>query len=413
MANRYWVAATANTWNGTAGTKWSTTSGGTGGAAVPTAADDVFFDASSPSNCTTLGARVCRSLNFTGYTKAFTFGTSSPVSIGDASAPADSVALKFSSGMSVSFSGILETQIVFVSTYSGAAQTITTAGKSLGNCVVQFGPAAASSAIYSLSDAITSVFALSVRSGIFRSNGNNITADSGLTSTTSNAKTIDLGTSTVTINIGMNGWAGTNTTFSVADTKLVINGGPTYSQTIDLAGQTWGDLEWQLRSSGATADLTQTLKCAGASVKTLLFNVISTSTTYKNTVGIDTYPTFFTVTGLRASLFGAGEDTSGPFVVDGLGPENQTYLEKTGLASDAGIKVLSPIPCILRAAALKNLRFFSDSSSYDVEGRFFACPSLQFFSSPPKSSIDNGGNSGIRFTEAPMYGKQSMLGCGI
>ena len=35
MAARYWVGGTDN-WNATVGTKWATTSGGAGGAAVPT-----------------------------------------------------------------------------------------------------------------------------------------------------------------------------------------------------------------------------------------------------------------------------------------------------------------------------------------------------------------------------------------
>ena len=46
MANRYWVGGSA-TWNATVGTKWATTSGGAGGASVPTSADDVFLDAAS------------------------------------------------------------------------------------------------------------------------------------------------------------------------------------------------------------------------------------------------------------------------------------------------------------------------------------------------------------------------------
>jgi hypothetical protein len=51
MADRYWVGGTAN-WDGTSGTKWSATSGGAGGASVPTSADDVFFDATSSGPCT-------------------------------------------------------------------------------------------------------------------------------------------------------------------------------------------------------------------------------------------------------------------------------------------------------------------------------------------------------------------------
>lgn len=44
MANRYWVNGTGN-WSDTA--QWSATSGGSSGAAVPTASDDVFIDSNS------------------------------------------------------------------------------------------------------------------------------------------------------------------------------------------------------------------------------------------------------------------------------------------------------------------------------------------------------------------------------
>lgn len=68
MANRYWVGGSA-TWDATAGTKWATASGGAGGAAVPTASDDVFFDANSGSVTVTVsGTRVGLSLNCTGFT---------------------------------------------------------------------------------------------------------------------------------------------------------------------------------------------------------------------------------------------------------------------------------------------------------------------------------------------------------
>lgn len=66
MADRYWVGGTA-TWDGTAGTKWSTTSGGAGGASVPTSSDDVYFDQNSNSGTnaftvTANGTRPCRNL---------------------------------------------------------------------------------------------------------------------------------------------------------------------------------------------------------------------------------------------------------------------------------------------------------------------------------------------------------------
>ena len=46
MANRYWVLGTGS-WNSTNTVNWSDSSGGLGGFSVPTAADNVFFDANS------------------------------------------------------------------------------------------------------------------------------------------------------------------------------------------------------------------------------------------------------------------------------------------------------------------------------------------------------------------------------
>ena len=76
MASRYWVGGSA-TWDGTAGSKWSTTSGGAGGAAVPTNADDVFFDANSGSVTVTVsGSRACLNLDTSGFTGTIDFGSS-------------------------------------------------------------------------------------------------------------------------------------------------------------------------------------------------------------------------------------------------------------------------------------------------------------------------------------------------
>ena len=71
MADRFWVGGTA-AWDATAGTKWATTSGGAGGAAVPFTADDVYFDAASGAVTVTTGASFySRNLTFTGFTGTF------------------------------------------------------------------------------------------------------------------------------------------------------------------------------------------------------------------------------------------------------------------------------------------------------------------------------------------------------
>jgi hypothetical protein len=46
MANRFWVGG-SGTWNDTNTDNWSTTSGGAGGASIPTSSDNAFFDANS------------------------------------------------------------------------------------------------------------------------------------------------------------------------------------------------------------------------------------------------------------------------------------------------------------------------------------------------------------------------------
>lgn len=76
MANRYWVGGTA-TWDNLALLKWSTTSGGIGGQAVPTTADNVFFDAASGANTVTIGSgtATCNQLTMTGFTGTIAFGT--------------------------------------------------------------------------------------------------------------------------------------------------------------------------------------------------------------------------------------------------------------------------------------------------------------------------------------------------
>lgn len=56
-ANRFWVGGT-NTWNSTAASKWSTTSGGAGGASVPGSGDIAIFDANSGGGTVSIGGGI-------------------------------------------------------------------------------------------------------------------------------------------------------------------------------------------------------------------------------------------------------------------------------------------------------------------------------------------------------------------
>jgi hypothetical protein len=175
MADRYWVGGTAS-WDGTAGSKWALTSGGAGGQAVPTTSDDVFFDAASGAVTCTVAtvAANARSLNFTGFTGTFAGSTNSTV--------AGSVT--FVAGMTTTYSGTMS--------ITGTG-TLTSAGKTLGGVTIN-----ASGQTVTLGDALTSSGALTVTAGTLTTNNFNVTATS-LSSSNTNTRTINLGSSTVTL----------------------------------------------------------------------------------------------------------------------------------------------------------------------------------------------------------------------
>jgi hypothetical protein len=119
MADRYWVGGTAS-WDATAGTKWATSSGGSGGASVPTASDDVFFDGNSGSGTVTMvSGRVCRNLDFTGFTGTLAGGGGATSTI--------SGSLTVGAGMTFTLAGAM----TFNATTTG--HTITLNGKTLTN----------------------------------------------------------------------------------------------------------------------------------------------------------------------------------------------------------------------------------------------------------------------------------------
>lgn len=209
MANRFWVGGTA-AWDGTAGTKWAATSGGAGGQSVPTAADDVFFDAASGAVTVTVSASAnCLSLNCTGFTGTIT-GTSTINVYANTT---------LASGMTWSHSG----NFVFQAT--SGSYTVTSAGKTFGAGLI-FGVLGASTATWTLQDALTLVGGITHTSGTFTTNNHNVTAAS-LSSNNGNTRTINLGSSTVTLSatsgtINFNNNAGL--TFNAGTSTIACSG---------------------------------------------------------------------------------------------------------------------------------------------------------------------------------------------
>lgn len=200
MADRYWVGGTA-AWDGTAGTKWSATSGGPGGASVPTTADDVFFNASSTGTVTvSTGNTGAKSINCTGFTG--TIAGTAAISI------AGSVTLV--AGMSYTHTG--------TATFTGTG-TLITAGKTFSAVTVD-----GVGITLTLGDALNiSTRTLTITNGTFDTGNYNVTAGS-VSSSNTNTRTITLGSSTLTLNNNIGFSTSTNLTLNSGTSQITLTG---------------------------------------------------------------------------------------------------------------------------------------------------------------------------------------------
>lgn len=186
MADRYWVGGTA-AWDATAGTKWALTSGGAGGQAVPTAADNVYLDAASGVVTVTIADATFSCLNFicTGFTGTLT-GTSAATLVIYGN-------FLLVTGMIYTYSGRL--------VFAGAAlQTLTSAGKTLA--VINIGTSNIATSVI-LADTLTLTADITVLIGTFDTNSNNINGF-GLISNSGNTRAIYLRNSVIALSAAGN-----------------------------------------------------------------------------------------------------------------------------------------------------------------------------------------------------------------
>lgn len=161
MASRYWVGGTA-AWDGTAGSKWALTSGGAGGQAVPTSADDVFLDGNSGAVTVTVQTAVAvgGSVNCTGFTGTLVQTTN--MNIGSATA-GDFI---LGSGMTFTWSA----GAIKLTTTKVAATSINLAGKTVGNFTIN-----GNGASFVLANDIIASVACAFSGGSVDFNGFNVT----------------------------------------------------------------------------------------------------------------------------------------------------------------------------------------------------------------------------------------------
>jgi len=146
MADRYWVGGTGN-WDNTTTTRWSATSGGAGGASVPTGSDNVYFDANSGGGtCTlTVASRPCLSLSFRGlsgtsdYTGTFSVSGTSSLIIGGSLTLAPTTSMTISYSGNLTLSSALSNTITFNGQTMAAAAIFTGGGTWTCQDIVRFG----------------------------------------------------------------------------------------------------------------------------------------------------------------------------------------------------------------------------------------------------------------------------------
>ena len=161
---RYWVGGTA-TWDTTPGTKWSTTSGGTGGASIPTLATPVFTSTGTITIGTNSGAGSI---------------TNSP-SIGTTFA-ASTAAIQVNGGITFNSNTVWSHTGALTITGTG---TITSSGKTIGSAITIAGPDITVTLSGSLTQPNTATFTLtrgtldlgatsSLTTGVFSSSGTGV-----------------------------------------------------------------------------------------------------------------------------------------------------------------------------------------------------------------------------------------------
>lgn len=191
MAARHWVGGTAS-WDGTAGTKWSLTNGGAGGQAVPTSADDVFFDSGSGAAVVTIaiGNTGAKSVNCTGYTGTIAGGTA----------------------ISISGSVTLVAGMTFTNTSQWTiigTGTVTFAGNTFANLAINGAGITVTPA-----DIVSVSASLTLTQGTWAANTNNPAHNIG--------SFLSTGSSTRTLNLGNGVWT-LSTTWSATATGMTFN----------------------------------------------------------------------------------------------------------------------------------------------------------------------------------------------
>lgn len=347
MANRDWVLLVGGAWDGTAGLKWSTTSGGVGGSAVPTTSDDVFLDSNSGTATITTASTVsvCNNLVCTGFAGTLSIDDSASNGL------AISGSMTLSSGMALTVGGT-NSQISFKATSTG--KTVTTAGKSF--FLLLFNGVGGG---WTLQDNLlggVSNSVLDLTNGSLDFGNKNVTYEK-INLNHPNTRTLTLGSGTITLtgngsffNVG----TATGLTFNANSSNVISSYTGVGTRTFATAGQTFNNF----RANGAPSNGILT---------------VTGSPTFNNlTLDADVSIKFTSSTTITASTFTALGTSGHPITIQAV--TSGTF---------ASLSV---------ASGFVSCDWLVLKDSHAVGGATFYAGA---------NSVDNGGNTGWIFTAPP------------
>lgn len=244
----YWVGGTGN-WSST--TKWSTSSGGASGAAIPTSLDSVVFN--SASNATSYTATIDAGIVIA---RCASFTLAGPAA-GTVSL-SGSIPIAFHGSVSFAATGV-NTNGYAAAVYlcGNSSYTLTTNGATFGTQFYLLGPAAS----WGLGSALnTSFYGFTFSAGTFSTNGYQLTSGVLTADTVGNQCTLNLGASTVyatnnviPLDFGQTALIARNFTFNAGTSSLQFSYA---SVTIYGNGKTFYNVTFQ---NGALSNVTLSL----------------------------------------------------------------------------------------------------------------------------------------------------------
>lgn len=231
MAARFWVGGTG-TWDASTTTNWSATTGGAGGASAPTSADTATFDANS---------------GVAGGGYAVTINTGAACSDWSVVRPgaATNITINGTQAMTVAGSvswgtaGITRAYIGTITFTATTSQTVNFGGVALSNALTFNGVGGT----WTLGAALTTTASnIQLTAGTLDTAGFAVSCSSLNSSVTTNARTLTLGASVITLtgSVGMPAAADANLTINAGTSKITLTGG---APTVTLGGKTFYDLE--------------------------------------------------------------------------------------------------------------------------------------------------------------------------